>query len=228
MQRKILIIDDDRRLATMIQDLLPPIEFQSRKVQSADQSLQELESFKPDLILLDIHLPGVSGFELCRILKQDPRWKKIPLIMISGAARSTEEKVTGLKTGADDYITKPFEPTELLARIRALLRRTMDAGATDVTLQAGALLIDLSRRTVTLKQKTVKLTPKEFDLLTLFVRKKGHVLSRNYLLENVWGTDAQVSTRTVDVHITSLRSKLGEMGEWLQTESAVGYRFEEG
>lgn len=227
MRKKILIIDDDKRIATMIQDLLPPIEFQSKAARSADQALQELESFSPDLILMDIHLPGVSGFELCRIVKENPAWKKIPIIMVSGSAKATRDKVTGFQTGADDYIVKPFEPSEFMARVRALLRRTTQAGEPDAVLQAGALSIDLSRRSATLKNQPVKLTPKEFDLLTLFMQKKGRVLSRTFLLETVWGTDANISTRTVDVHIASLRSKLGDVGVCLHTESTIGYRFQE-
>lgn len=211
----------------MIQDMLPPIEFQSQSAHNADSAISIMNMFHPDLLIMDVNLPGIGGLELCRIVKDNPVWKNIPIIMISGAMRSTPDKVSGLKTGADDYVTKPFEPDELMARIRALLRRTMDAGHTDVVLRSGELSIDLSRRVVTLKDRAIKLTPKEFDLLSIFLRRKGHVLSRSYLLENIWGSTAQVSTRTVDVHITSLRSKLGRMGQCLQTESSVGYKFEE-
>lgn len=218
-------MDDDKRLASMIEELLPPIEFTSRTAHSADLALQVLEHYSPDIILLDVNLPGVSGFDLCRILKENPLWKKIPIIFISGAARTTDDKVSGFKTGADDYLTKPFEPAELLARIRALLRRTMDASEIESVLREGNLELDLNRRSVSIKNKAIKLTPKEFDLLTIFLRRKGHVLSRSHLLETVWGADAAVSTRTVDVHITSLRAKLGDLGKWIQTESAVGYRF---
>ncbi len=146
--------------------------------------------------------------------------------MVSGEAVHVSDKVSGLRTGADDYVIKPFAPAELLERVRALLRRTMDQGDPDALVRRRELVVDLKRRTALCGEKQVPLTPKEFDLLAALLKADGRVIKRTDLLKNVWGYKVEINSRTVDVHIASLRSKLGPCGKYLKTEEAMGYSFE--
>ena len=178
----------------------------------------------PELIMLDIMLPGEDGLEILRKLKENTATRKIPVIMAT--AKGTEfDKVLGLDTGADDYLTKPFGMMEMIARVNAVLRRSgVRSGQTRI-LSLGDLKINLEARTVTVGEENIKLTLKEFELLQLFMQKPDHVFTREVLLSDIWGIDYAGETRTIDVHIGTLRTKLGEYGKSIETVRGVGYRF---
>jgi DNA-binding response OmpR family regulator len=172
-------------------------------------------------------LPGIDGLEVCKSLKKNPKTFSIPVIMLTAKAQETD-KIIGLELGADDYITKPFSPRELIARIKAVLRRGIDKDKLSELLRIGDLTLDLSRISVSVKNKTVELTSKEFELLKTLIEAKGRVLSRDYLLDNIWGFDhaIEIQTRTVDVHIRTLRKKLKSEAKRIITVKNYGYRFE--
>ncbi|MGH2586419.1 MAG: response regulator transcription factor, partial [Dehalococcoidia bacterium] len=182
---------------------------------------------RPDLLILDWMLPGLDGLEVCRRVRRE---SIVPILMLT--ARSEEiDRVLGLEVGADDYLTKPFSIRELLARVRAILRRvellreaTREVSGSSL-LAAGQISLDLVRHTASLQGGPLELTPKEFDLLALLLRHPGRAFARDYLVERVWGYDAGGSDRTVDTHILRLRKKLGEAGDWIETVWGVGYRF---
>ncbi len=184
-----------------------------------------VEEKTPDVVLLDIMLPEEDGLSVLRWLRSSPATKKLPIMMLS--ARSTEyDKVLGLDSGADDYLAKPFGVMELLSRIRALLRRTSSQSIEDETLFCGGILLSTARHQVTVGEDEIVLTGKEFDLLAMLMRNRGIVLSRERILQSVWGYDYTGESRTVDVHIRTLRSKLGEAGNAVETVRGVGYRFQ--
>ena len=181
----------------------------------------------PDVVLLDIMLPEEDGLSVLRWLRENPATKKLPIMMLS--ARSTEfDKVLGLDSGADDYLTKPFGVMELLSRIRALMRRTSaDSGSGEELLESDGISLNTARHLVTVHDTEIILTGKEFDLLAMLMRNQGIVLSRERILESVWGYDYPGESRTVDVHIRTLRSKLGDAGNAVETVRGVGYRFQD-
>ena len=185
-----------------------------------------VEEKTPDVVLLDIMLPEEDGLSVLRWLRSTPATKKLPIMMLS--ARSTEyDKVLGLDSGADDYLAKPFGVMELLSRIRALLRRTsVQNGGDDDTLFCGGILLSTARHQVTIGEDEIMLTGKEFDLLAMLMRNQGIVLSRERILQSVWGYDYTGESRTVDVHIRTLCSKLGEAGNAVETVRGIGYRFQ--
>ncbi|MBI4656074.1 MAG: response regulator transcription factor, partial [Elusimicrobia bacterium] len=183
---------------------------------------------KPDLIILDLMLPGIDGLEVTKILKRDFKTSDIPVIMLTAKSSETD-KIVGLELGADDYMTKPFSIKELIARVRAVLRRKGEKirGQEDTFFKDGDLDMDFSKILVFVKNKPVKLTSKEFELLKTLIRADGRVLSREHLLEAVWGVDraADIQTRTIDVHVMTLRKKLKTEGERIVTVKNYGYRF---
>lgn len=181
----------------------------------------------PDVVLLDIMLPEEDGLSVLRWLREMPATKKLPIMMLS--ARSTEyDKVLGLDSGADDYLAKPFGIMELLSRIRALMRRTSDDGGnSEELLEGGGITLNSARHMVTVHESEIVLTGKEFDLLAMLMRNQGIVLSRERILESVWGYDYAGESRTVDVHIRTLRAKLGDAGNTVETVRGVGYRFQD-
>jgi DNA-binding response OmpR family regulator len=227
MSSKILIVEDDPNL---LEALKYNVRKEGHDVISAVDGVQALEVArrdKPDLILLDIMLPKMSGFEVCRILRKE---MIVPILMLT--ARDDEvDKVVGLDLGADDYITKPFSMRELLARIRAMLRRIeMQTTTVEMPIKSGNIEIDTGHHLITKAGKTLNLTPKEFDLLTFLTRNKGLVFSRDQLLEKVWGYDYSGDTRTVDVHVRWLREKIEDNPDEpkrLLTIRGVGYKLEE-
>jgi two-component system alkaline phosphatase synthesis response regulator PhoP len=171
-------------------------------------------------------LPGMDGLEVCKILKKDPKTANIPIIMLTAKSQETD-KIVGLELGADDYITKPFSPRELIARIKAVLRRAKEQETIPQVLNLGELTIDFSKIMVSIKGKPIELTAKEFELLKTLIQAKGRVLSRDYLLENIWGFDKamEIETRTVDVHIRTLRKKIKNEAHRIVTVKNYGYRF---
>ena len=222
---KILIVDDEKTIAEVVQYNLEREGFRVIVAHDGAQALEAARRELPELILLDWMLPEVDGLEACRLLKQGEKTRHIPIIMLTVKSDETD-KVLGLEMGADDYITKPFSPRELVARVKAMLRRAYAAPAAEV-FQRDALTVDWGKHTVTVKGKPVELTAKEFDLLKALVDAKGRVLSRDTLLERVWGYERslEIETRTVDLHISQLRKKLKAVADRIVTVKNAGYRF---
>lgn len=198
-----------------------------RVVNSGDAALKSVNEQLPDLMILDLNLPVISGTEVCRLLRAKPATAQLPIIMLTARTGETD-RVTGLDLGADDYITKPFSLRELAARVRAVLRRkTNGANGEAHVYQGQHLFADFDAVVVTVDGESVRLTRREFELLKCLVENRNRVLSRDRLLERVWGYDHYVETRSVDVHVGRLRSKLGIVGPQIETVVGLGYRFVE-
>ncbi len=225
MAQRILIVDDEKDILQMLEYNLKNEGFWVSCAQDGKEALQKIKEQGPDLVILDLMLPEIDGLEVCKILKKDPRTAHLPIIMLTAKSQEVD-KIVGLELGADDYITKPFSLRELIARIKAVLRRIAKKGEAEI-LKIGNLTIDLARIQVSIKNKPLNLTTKEFELLKTLIQAKGRVLSRDYLLETVWGFDQalEIQTRTVDVHIRTLRKKLKQEAKRILTVKNYGYRF---
>ena len=221
----VVLIEDEKNIAELIRYNLQQEGYQLALATDGEEGLRLIERQRPLLVLLDLLLPRLDGLEVCRRLKQDQHTRDIPVIMLTAKASETD-KVAGLELGADDYVTKPFSPRELLARIRAVLRRK-DAPSSLPAFRCGALEADWERHHVRVKGQHVKLTPKEFKLLHVLVEAKGRVLSRETLLDRVWGYDPalEIETRTIDFHISRLRRNLKTEGRRILTVARSGYQF---
>jgi DNA-binding response OmpR family regulator len=227
--KSILIIEDDPDIALSLKyNLERSGPYQVDTAEDGVSGLRKAERSGPDLVLLDLNLPGMDGLEVCRKIREQRDTAATAIIMLTARTDETQ-KIDGLDAGADDYVSKPFSVKELLARVRAQLRRAELAGKTgdqDLVLRAGGTVIDLEGRRVMVEEQEVELTRKEFDLLTALLKNRGRVLTRNRLLEHVWGYDYPGETRTVDVHIRRLRQKLGDdAGAGIETVVGVGYRY---
>ncbi len=228
---RVLIVEDEQDIAGLIRHtLLREGHKDVDIVGTGDAAIQAVAANPPDLVLLDLNLPTVSGFEVCRILRSKPETAAIPIIMLT--ARTAEnDRVAGLDLGADDYVTKPFSLKELAARVRAVLRRRQRDGAeqkpADAVYRGQHLSADFDAVSVEVDGQPVKLTRREFELLQCLVQNRNRVLSRDRLLERVWGFSHHVETRSVDVHVGRLRSKLGKAGDQIETLVGLGYRFVE-
>lgn len=223
----ILIIDDEKDIVETIEYNLKKENFTVHKAYDGINGLRLAKETIPDLILLDLMLPGIDGIELCKTLKKDDKTKKIPVIMLT-AKKQEVDKVVGLEVGADDYIVKPFGMRELVARIKSVLRRYSALPKGESSRSAiivGDIKIDLDKHEVTVKSKAIDLSAKEFKLLTFLASNKGKLISRERLLDEVWEIHAEIETRTVDVHVKRLREKLGKAGDSIQTVRGFGYKF---
>ena len=222
---KILVVEDENNIAEALTYNLGKEGFRTIVAADGAKALELARRELPDLILLDWILPEVDGLEVCRILKQDDKTRSIAIIMLTVKSDETD-KVLGLEMGADDYMTKPFSPRELVARVKALLRRTKPPPSAEI-FQLEALRADWGKHTVSVKGKPVELTSKEFALLKALVGAKGRVLSREVLLDRVWGFEraTEIETRTVDLHISQLRKKLKPVAERILTVKNAGYRL---
>ncbi len=222
---KILIVDDEPPIREVIRFALEAADFQTLEAGHANEAMKQITAENPDLILLDLMLPGRSGVEFARQVKQNPRTRDIPIIMLTAKSQE-QDKVKGLDVGADDYITKPFSPRELLARIKAVLRRTMPSGP-DSLIEVADLRLNPSSHRVTIGGKALELAPTEYRLLHFLMSHQERVLDRSQLLDGVWGDGVFVEERTVDVHIRRLRKALEPTGHHnlIQTVHGVGYRF---
>jgi two-component system alkaline phosphatase synthesis response regulator PhoP len=227
MREKILIVEDEKDIIKMLEYNLKKEGFRILSVQDGEDALDSANKEHPDLIILDLMLPGMDGLEVCRNLKGDTKTASIPLIMLTAKSQESD-KIVGLELGADDYMTKPFSPRELIARIKAVLRRVKEKDKLPEVLRIDDLMLDFSKIAVTVKNKPVELTSKEFELLRTLIKAKGRVLSRDYLLDTIWGFDhaMEIQTRTVDVHIRTLRKKLKNESKRIVTVKNYGYRFE--
>lgn len=220
----IYCVEDDESIRELIVYALNNNNFKAKGFENWSELSKEMEEEIPDLILLDIMLPGDDGYRILDKLRSDFKTKDIPVIMIS-AKTSEYDKVKGLDMGADDYITKPFGVMELISRINAVLRRSNRRKSSENILSLGSLVLDIDKRIVTVDSREVNLTYKEFELLYYLLLNKDVVLSRDKLMLEVWGTDFEGESRTVDVHIRTLRLKLGEAGKYIQTIRNVGYKI---
>ncbi|MDP2942603.1 MAG: response regulator transcription factor [Candidatus Omnitrophota bacterium] len=225
MKETILIVEDERDIVKMLEYNLGKEGFKTLSARDGEAALSLAGKEHPDLILLDLMLPGMDGLEVCKSLKNESRTTAIPIIIVTAKSQESD-KIVGLELGADDYITKPFSPRELVARIKAVLRRMKEKSAE--VFRIGDFIVDFSKIKVTVKSKPVELTAKEFELLKKLISANGRVLSREHLLNTIWGLDraVEIETRTVDVHIGSLRKKLKSEGKRIVTVKNYGYSFE--
>ena len=225
-RHRVLIVEDERDIAALIKHTLERSgDAEADIVTSGEAALQAVAARAPDLVILDLNLPVLGGLDVCRILRARPDAKTLPIIMLT-ARTGENDRVQGLEEGADDYVTKPFSLRELAARVRAVLRR----GAPAEERRAGGytgdrLVADFDAVSVAVDGESVRLTRREFELLRYLVRNKNRVVSRDRLLERVWGYDRVVETRSVDVHVGRLRAKLREAGRQIETVVGLGYRF---
>nr|WP_092073611.1 response regulator transcription factor [Dendrosporobacter quercicolus]NSL48000.1 response regulator transcription factor [Dendrosporobacter quercicolus DSM 1736]SDM64386.1 two-component system, OmpR family, alkaline phosphatase synthesis response regulator PhoP [Dendrosporobacter quercicolus] len=227
MTGTILIVDDEASIRELLKFNLQKEGYHVLEAETGTDGLSIAKNEKPDLVVLDLMLPGLDGLEICRNLKSQQNTAGIPIIMLT-AKNEEIDKIIGLELGADDYLTKPFSPRELVARIKAVLRRSNKESLPAGELMIGKLRLNFSRYEAFLSKDKLELTPKEYELLKLFITNLGRVYSREQLLEKVWGYEYFGDTRTVDVHVRHLRAKLAaepEIAEAIETVRGVGYRF---
>ncbi len=223
----VLVVDDEENILELVKYNMVREGYKTTCVGTGEEAISKAKSEVPDLVILDLMLPGVDGLEVCRILKHDARTSQIPIIMLT--AKSEEaDVVAGLELGADDYVTKPFSPRVLLARVKAVLRRREAAAIQDKALvKLGELVVDPSRHEVTVQGRPVQLTSTEFKLLRFLVSRRGRVFTRHQIMDSVRGDDYVATDRSVDVQIAGLRKKLGPLGGRIETIRGVGYRFKD-
>lgn len=226
MGKKILVIEDDPDIVELLKHYLEKENFKLKDASDGFSGLKAAKAGDFDLIILDIMLPEMDGLEVCRELRGDPKTGVVPIIMLTAKTEETD-KIVGLELGADDYVTKPFSPKELVARVKALLRRAEKKPENEKVYRYGKLTLDMSRHEVLFNNRPVELTSKEFDLLASLLRAKGRVLSRDHLMDQVWGYDYYGGMRTVDVHIRRLRKKIPLLSEAIQTVKNMGYKLKE-
>ena len=223
----VLVVEDERDIAALIKHALERGgDAQVSIVGSGDAAIRSIGDSPPDLVILDLNLPVLSGLEVCRILRSRAHTARLPVIILT-ARTGESDRVIGLDLGADDYVTKPFSLRELSARVRALLRRSRETPVSSDVYRGKGLVVDFEAVSVLSSGQSVRLTRREFELLKCLVDNRNKVLSRDRLLERVWGYDKSVETRSVDVHVGRLRSKLGEAGKQIETVVGLGYRFVE-
>ena len=228
---KILVVEDEPDIRKLVHYNLSQDHYRVVEAENGDQALKMIQRDKPSLVILDLMMPGMSGLEVCRTLRGQDETAKLPILMLTAKAGEAD-RVLGLELGADDYLTKPFSPRELVARVRAILRRANGSGQTE-TLPAyhkDGLKIDFATYEVSVRGKAVKLTLKEFELLKFLVQNPNRVLNRDQLLDRVWGGETFVTPRTVDVHIRRLRKAIEKDDshpKWILTLRGVGYKFDE-
>jgi DNA-binding response OmpR family regulator len=226
LARTILVIDDEPELVKLLDYNLSKAGYLVLSARDGESGLAAARKHAPDAIILDVMMPGLDGWEVCKRLRQDPSTSALPVLMLTAKA-DEGDRVLGLELGADDYVGKPFGVRELLARVKALLRRSEVASSSPEVLKTGKIVIDSSRRTVLASGKPVALTATEFNLLKALAEREGRVISREDLLSLARGDEVAVMDRTVDVHVASLRKKLGKQGEMIETVRGVGYRLKE-
>jgi two-component system phosphate regulon response regulator PhoB len=226
VSQRVLVIDDEPDLLELVRVNLAQAGFAVETAASGREALAALRQRRPDLIVLDLMLPDISGTELCRRVRAERELASLPIIMLTAKADEVD-RIVGFELGADDYVTKPFSPRELVLRIRAVLRRHRAGASATGPLEHGPLRLDPERHRCFVDGEEIELTAKEFDLLQGLMARPGRVMTRDVLLEQVWGSDIAVTARTIDTHLKRLREKLGPAGELIETVRGVGYRFAE-
>jgi len=226
MGERILVVDDEPDILELVRFNLTQAGLQVETASTAEQALAALRRSPPDLVVLDLMLPDRPGTDVCREIRRDPSLKGVAVLMLT--ARGEEvDRVVGFELGADDYVSKPFSVRELVLRVRAVLRRGAPAVPTGGVLEQGPLRLDAERHRCSVEGRDLELTPKEFALLGALMRRPGRVLSRELLLDEVWGSEISVTLRTIDTHMKRLREKLGSAADLIDTVRGVGYRFHE-
>jgi two-component system, OmpR family, alkaline phosphatase synthesis response regulator PhoP len=225
-KKKILIVEDDKDISRLVRYNLEKAGYECFQAFDGDEAFELLGDFIPDLIILDVMLPGQDGFDVCRSIKKNDRLRNISVLFLTAKGEEID-RVVGLELGADDYVVKPFSPRELGLRVKAILRRGGEKESVKETFCIGGLKVYLAKIQVSINDRSVDLAAKEFELLTTLIKAKGRVLSREQLLETIWGYDESfdIQTRTVDVHIRTLRKKLKSEAARIVTAKGYGYRF---
>ncbi|MBI3584482.1 MAG: response regulator [Nitrospinae bacterium] len=225
MAVKILIVDDEEDILTLLEYNLEKAGFEVISAKDGPEAIELTKKKSPELVILDIMLPSMEGTEVCKAIKRDDTTSHIPIIMLTAKGEEVD-RIVGLELGADDYITKPFSPRELVLRVKAVLKRLQGRQESVIKgIKAGAIFIDIEKSAVTVNGKVLRLTASEFKLLIELAKARGKVLSRNDLLDRVWGTDYYVTDRTIDTHIRRLRVKLGKSAKHIETVRGFGYKF---
>jgi DNA-binding response OmpR family regulator len=226
MKQKILVVDDEPEAVDLVEFNLKQAGFDVVTAADGDEALKKAKAHLPALVVLDLMLPEIDGLEVCKLLRRDPATAKMPVLMLTAKAAEID-RVLGLELGADDYVTKPFSPRELVLRIKKLLERGQSKAEARDSMRFGELLIDIPKHLASWRGKSFDLTATEFKLLTVLAQRSGRVQSRDTLLRDVWEYDSMIDTRTVDTHMRRLREKLGPAAKYLDTVRGVGYRFVE-
>lgn len=226
MKKNILLVDDEKEIREVVKDIL---EYEGYNVilgENSEEAIRKASSLSPDLMILDLGIPTIGGLEVCRILKKDKKTMLIPIVILTVRSREVD-KIIGLEMGADDYITKPFQKGEFVARVKAVLRRVEFRGEEKDILSAGNITIDKEAHIVKVNDEKIELRPKEFNLLYVLMEKKGMVLTRDFLCESVLSYEYFGSSRAIDAHVKNLRKSLGKEGDIIKTIRGVGYKIEE-
>jgi two-component system phosphate regulon response regulator PhoB len=222
--KRILVADDEVDVLNLVASNLKSAGYNVLRAEDGHSALDQARDSLPSLIVLDLMLPGITGLEVCKLLKADPATKAIPIVMLTAKAEEID-RILGLELGADDYITKPFSPRELVLRVKSVMRRLNASSDDSQTLRLGDIELDRARYQVLLKGVPVEFTATEFKLLALLIERKGRVQSRDALLNDVWGYESVIDTRTVDTHIRRVREKLGAAADYIETIRGFGYRI---
>ncbi len=227
MSAQILVVDDEPDISALVAYHLARESYRVRTAADGVEALRAVEAEPPDLVVLDLMLPGMSGLEVLRELRRRPESQEIPVILLT-ARREEQDRIAGLRLGADDYVPKPFSPQELVLRVQAVLRRvrqTPPPAPGGKVVRAGPFVVDVGAARAEVNGRELELTPTEYRLLLTLMERRGRVQSRRQLLEAVWEVTARITTRTVDMHVQRLRAKLGEGADWIETVRGFGYRF---
>lgn len=224
-KKKILVVDDEPDVTDLVAYHLKAKAFHVETLNDATASISKARSYQPDLVILDIMMPHLSGIQVCRILRADPKLTKVPIIFLTAKAEA-HDRIEGLESGADDYLGKPFSPKELVLRVESILRRVgAPQEPVSAKLRVGDIQLDSDTHRVTVQGEALDLTATEFKLLRLMMERQGRVQTREHLLLNVWNYSTEIETRTVDTHVRRLREKLGPEAGWIETIRGVGYRI---
>jgi two-component system phosphate regulon response regulator PhoB len=226
MTTRILVCDDEPDILDLVRLSLSEAGFAVETASCGQEAIDKLRRAAPDLAVLDLMLPDMSGTEVCRFVRTRPELADVLVLMLTAKGEEVD-RIGGFELGADDYVTKPFSPRELVLRVRALLRRRAGAGGERNLLERDAVSVDLDRHRCFVEGEEIVLTAKEFQLLATLMRRPGRVLTRERLLDEIWGSDVTVTMRTIDTHLKRLREKLGKGGDLIETVRGVGYRFTE-
>jgi two-component system phosphate regulon response regulator PhoB len=223
---RVLVVEDERDIAALVAYHLTKEGYRVRTAEGGSEALQAIAAERPDLVLLDLMLPGFSGYEVLSEIRRKPELQEVPIIVLT-ARREEADRIKGFELGADDYLTKPFSPRELVLRVGAVLRRAQSpaVAGSSRTLRGGGIVVDLNALSVRIGEEVVDLTPTEYRLLVALLDRRGRVQDRQQLLEAAWDVHTRIETRTVDMHVQRLRAKLGKAGDWIETVRGFGYRF---